>query len=179
MFSYLGFHACFSRFGNVILHVPGSMPSTLAKPLLSSVPSAAVSPSGRMTRYDSPGTGLSFLSTNSISIQLVFFSFSSGVWGGLWGLICSEPYLPVLVLRCSALIFSTSPGSATSASSAALGSAGVSSDSLFPVFLFIGQGSVDPNRRALDGIHAISFEIQGGTCLKLHAEFRFNTDFAS
>ena len=57
--------------GKVIWQLPGSILSTRAKPLSSSVPSATVWPSGRVMRYHSPGTGLSASSTSSISIQLV------------------------------------------------------------------------------------------------------------
>src|SRR4029077_9226849 len=56
-FGYAGPHASLSRSGKVILHDPGSIPSTRAKPLWSSVPSATVSPSGRVILYFSPGKG--------------------------------------------------------------------------------------------------------------------------
>ena len=59
--------------GKVILHVPGSMLSTLAKPFSSRVPSASVVPSGNVIRYFSPATGLLLSSTSSISIQDFFF----------------------------------------------------------------------------------------------------------
>src|SRR5690349_2399729 len=63
-------HASWSRFGNVILHSPASNCSMRAIPFPSNVPSSTV-PSGRVTRYFSPGTGLSSSPTNSTSIHVV------------------------------------------------------------------------------------------------------------
>src|SRR5260370_14706775 len=123
-----------SKSGNVTLHDPGSMPTTRANPLPSRVPSATDSPSGSVIRYLSPGTGWSSSSTISISIQLFFCFFSSSALGGLCGLVRTDPYLPVLVCRCSALICSTSPGSALSASWGCFGSAGETAEPAVPLF---------------------------------------------
>src|SRR6266478_152635 len=119
--------------GKVTWQVPESIPSIRANPLPSNVPSATISPSGRVILYFSPGTGFFSASTNSISIQLFFFSFSPGVCDRLYGFTGVEPYLPDLVCSCSALIFSTSPGSALSASREAAGSAGETAEPAFPV----------------------------------------------